>query len=91
MTRLFRAGVLALVAMLPLAGGSGAAPHQSDKIHWEAMLFCQIVLDGHAAHCAHALPGSEGRGRLLRQRSTACAVGSNGEGAASAAPFSPEV
>ncbi len=60
MRKLFLAFPLALLAGLMLVGGTAAAPHQSDKIHWEAMLFSQIVpLD--PADAEGVGPGQQGR------------------------------
>jgi len=74
MRKLVRAAFAACFGVLTLAGAAAATPHQSDKIHWEARLFSQIVpLD--PADAQGVGPGQQGR------HQTACgAFGEGGRG-----------
>jgi hypothetical protein len=57
MRNLVLATLMAL-GLLALLSGTSATPHQSDKIHWEAMLFSQIV---EATAAGGVGPGQQGR------------------------------
>lgn len=68
------AAALALAGVLMLATGAGAAPHQADKIHLEALLYSQIVpLDPADAR-------GVGPGQLGRRQDNCGAFGEAGRG-----------